>query len=392
MGLIKTIKENLYAEKIDGVIMRCGHMRDEPDDRDFQVGLFGFGDYTPLHQRLVLPTVSIKNQGSRNTCGWNSVTVQKENDEKGELSQRTLVIYANEQNLLTADGLSSTRNNQKAVHDFGIAERSFLDEVDAPWSVYADSAALTDRARVNASNHKSQSYWVVNGRNDTLKLLDQGRILATGSDWYAGYNMRGGFSAPWLITKEVGALVGGHAFVMIGYDLNYQGRKVYIFQNSYGKDWGDDGKFYWDMDHFDKVGYSRYAQLDIPVDTANFLNQFNSFNVKANDPKQPAIFFIRDGKKSPYPNWLTFEAYGGTKNGFELVDPKVLAAVQTGTEMDITVSPVWHIIKDAAAPANAIIIQNILANKNVKIGYNPQAKEWEVAGLPENLQDHLTLN
>lgn len=322
--LLKAKKSGLIPEKLD--------------DGHFSLGIFGWGEYKPKHSRQILKTQSVKNQGNINTCVFNSTTVQKEIDEKKKLSVRSMVIYAKRKGWLSGDGFSTLINGQKVLRDFGIMD-DIIDESITRWSKY--SAGILNE--VVASKNKISSYWEVRKRSEILKLLDEDKAVTTGMDWYTGFNQGGGFSKPWLITMKNGWKVGSHAVVIIGYDMNYQGKQVYIIQNSYGKFWGDSGKFYVEMSYLEGKNYGFLTNLDIHVDIGKFLNEYDGKNVKGD--KSNSIYHIQGGKKKPYPNWSSFLAWNGKDNGFVNVPQDEIDAVDEGDIMDIKKSYYWKFLK-----------------------------------------------
>jgi hypothetical protein len=319
-----------------------------PEDfRDFQTGIFGWGTYTPKHTRKINQTLSVKNQRNLNTCQWNATTAQKEPDEDCLLSTRLLVAKGKKMGLVEGDGFSNLRSGQKVLQDYGAVEEGLFTEPiingNIIWDEYIrlNPDLYTDRA----SKHKISSFWAVSSRNDLLKLLDEGRIIATGTMWYSGFNQGGGFSSPWIISSKVGYQIGGHAFVIVGYDLNYHGKKVYICQNSYGKEWGDKGLFYVTMDYMDGNNYGYYTNLDdVDKELGKFINDYDGQNVRGKGT--PGIFHIQNGKKKAYPNMETFLAWNGKRRGFVEVDKAILDKVENGDIMDIKKSDYWTFLKD----------------------------------------------
>lgn len=341
--LLHSLRQKLFGERNNhGPTLGTGLLRDELDERDFKLGIFGWSDYQPKYQHLEIPTLSLKNQGSFNTCVLNSATVQKELDEKLVLSVRFLVCLARREGMLQGNGFSSLRDIQKLIQKFGICEAPLFPEGDAnlDWDSYADVTLLTPERIANAALHKSSTYFYTISRNDTLKMLDEGKTLHTGMPWYQGFNMGGGFSWPWLIWMVKGFLVGGHAFLITGYDLNYQNKKSYIVQNSYGFGWGDKGKFYVEMDFFDKVGYERYVQIDLPLEIAKIISEHQGQFVK--DISSSAIYFITNNTKRAFPDMTTFIAFGGYKKKYTEINSVALAQIPDGPVMDIKQSPYWN--------------------------------------------------
>ena len=260
---LKAILKHLLT----GYVFRAkpsGLLPTPPDDRDFNVKIFGWSNYTPKHSRHVIPTLSIKDQKSRNTCQWEATTVQKEIDERMQLLRRVIIAWGRQNGLTAGDGASDLRSGQMALQSYGIARSGFMSDDYLNWNDYTNINLADKALAVECDQHKIQSFWFLSKREEILKVLDDGKAVVTGIDWYTGFNQGGGFRAPWLITGRVGYLVGGHAIAIIGYDLNYHGRKVYILQNSYGAQWGDNGKFYIDMDYLDnpQVNYGFVANID----------------------------------------------------------------------------------------------------------------------------------
>jgi len=280
-----------------------GLLPHEEDSRDFQLGaLFGTQPYIPKNQRLVIPTLSVKNQGRLNTCGWCASTVQKEIDERNILAVRGLVQRGLREGEVTQDGFSSLRGNQRMIQKYGIPEEVVMAPLEGSgWPEYSKDV-LTAEVIENAAKHKSSSYFQARTKDEILRFLDQERPLETGIDWFAEYNMGGGFDAPWIIEALGENLVGGHAFVCIGYDLNYHGKKVFVFQQSAGPAWGDKGKFYIEMNFALLHCYAFYGQIDIPVDIASFLNAHQFDFVKGSSP---ACYQILGDKKYPFPDEAT---------------------------------------------------------------------------------------
>lgn len=304
-----------------------GLIWEEKDLRDFETGIFGWGEYTPKNKRVRIPTVSVKDQGNKNNCQWQASTVQKEIDEGVALSARSLSAYGQKNGLVTGNGFSAISSGDKALISWGICEEQAIGGEDIQdWDAYTalGIGALTPLA----GEHKSKSYWNVGSRNDRLKLLDEGRVLKTAIDWYTGYNQGGGFAAPWIITGTSGWKIGGHCFVIVGYDLNYYGRKVYICQNSYGRDWGAGGDFYIDMDFFDNNNWGCNAQLDIPLDEAKKMNLKDMLKSILRDSKG-GLWFVKGGKKQKIDGVMGMLTAYTVEFGVETNDSKLAKLKET---------------------------------------------------------------
>lgn len=396
--MLKHIARHLLADKVNGKKYFAGGLKKhKKDERDFKypmgVSLLG---YTPKQSRLIIQTVSIKDQAPDNTCTQESVTAQKECDEGVELSEEGATCAAVEVKVVSGNGFSTLRDMQQVVQKVGLPEKRLLNLTHVVgWAAYSNPKNLTPEIRENALLHKSQSYFLCNNRDERLKALDDGRTLHAGMDWFSEYNVSSGFAAPWLIiapgkvykiggdnsgtvntnfvvqmlvllkdickalfSKFLGGLVGGHALLMIGYDLNYNGRKVYIIQNSYGPYWGDKGKFYVDMDMYDRYGDACYAQVDITVDVAYFLNNHNWSFVKSDNSLKKSVYQIIGDTKYPFENWVTFLAYNGTKSQIEEVADSILENIKTGEAMDIKAAPGYEMLRELVQPDNYKLVMD----------------------------------
>jgi len=333
------------------------------DPRDLPTGIFGWFDYKPKHQQHVIPTLSVRDQKGFNTCAWNVATTQKEIDEGMRLSVRSLVIAGKKMGYVSGNGFSNLRDNQKVLQKWGILKEGLIPENPSnEWKKYSDPKAIQG-LDAEAAKHKIASYWKVTSRNDALKLLDDGRTIATGMKWYTAFNMSGGFRMPWIIYKVIGALVGGHAIKIKGYDLKYKGKKVYHCQNSFGKRWGLNGDFFIAMDYMDKKNYGYYTNLDeINDELGKFIVKYDGQNVKGKGDS--GIFHIQAGKKKPYTSWLSYLSWEGTARGFMEVEKNILDQVEEGEMMDFKKSKYYKFIKDVEESNQMDKLLEILLNKD----------------------------
>lgn len=377
--MIRKIRQWLFKEKHNGRFYTVGLIRDKEDERDLKLG-FSFFGYTPLHKVKVLKTYSIKNQ-AYNTCGQESYTVQAEVDEKCELSERSQTCFMRKSGLISGDGFSSLKGNQQSGINNGIAEKEWLtgDDFKMGWEQYSNPSALSQRVIDNATLHKAKNYASIMGRNARLKTLDEGSALHTGMDWYSGFNISGGFGSPWIITKNSGWLVGGHAVAMIGYDLP---RNVYIIQNSYGETWGGyvdsegnkhAGCFAVDMDFFDKYGHATYKRIDLDENLDELIAQYEGKQVKVKG--NPAIYKIVNGTKKSYPDAMTFYAdggfYGKWGTSYVSISGALLDKIQDGGQILMEETLNYPYIKNnlpmlstLSEPQNLEKLKEIIKNEN----------------------------
>jgi hypothetical protein len=305
------------------------------DPRDFDLGIFGWGaTYKPKHNHVLIKTKRVIDQGSFNICQWCASTTAKEVEENTILAERSLICKGVEMGLVSGNGFSDLDAGDKVLKEWGIVDAEHFDNdyCYGNWYEFAKKQVNTAEIKALAGLHKIASHWKLNKRGDILKLLDDGKVLKTAILWFTGFNQGGGFAIrKFIMDRFVGYSVGGHCFVCIGYILNFigidkfnkivtgkGGRNVYVKQNSYGSQWGqtiidDDGTiynglFFSDMDFFDKQGWGFKATLDMPLDVAHFITDYNNMNVKAEGDS--SVWYISQGKKHKYLTPLSLKKSG----------------------------------------------------------------------------------
>jgi len=301
------------------------------------MALLAVGSITNRNTGLIEP-LSIKHQKRTNTCVWQSYAVSREATEGAPLSPKSLVRYAITRGYIRGNGFSTLREGQKAGIEFGVAEESLLDNSISSWRDYA-WGGLSDRVKENAYKHKGKSYFSVRSKNETLKALDDGIPIHTGFTWRSSYNMSGGLRAPYVLPIGRGYVIGGHAFTLIGYDLD---KGLYKFQNSCGEGYGEKGCFYVRMDVWHRISPQGYVTVDMDDMTiAEFLKSYEGKEVKIKE--NPAIYKIENGKLRAFTDPLTFHAHGGSfePESYTLVASKLLDMLEDGEPMMAHESPHW---------------------------------------------------
>jgi len=314
-----------------------GLLKDKEDERDWKYSAVRAEDgevgiaYSPKSYTKQISTLSIKDQRPYNICCFASATVQKEKDEGVELSPRSLVAYARSAGYITGNGYSSLRNAQQAIIEHGIAEASLVkEEPRNDWETYTKHYSLSSKeVTSSAANHKAKAQLLLTSQSDWFHALDNDRIIQTGCAWFSGYNT---LPDPYVLPIGKGVNVGGHAFVCIGYDL---GNKVFIFQNSFGRNWGNNGIFYVRFADFGAL-YQGRLTVDMPNIVNTVAASYEGKDIKsASDPK---IYHVMEGKKLWYPDEKTFFSWGGrfgTDKTWTLVSSQILSAIPDGGVMKL---------------------------------------------------------
>lgn len=355
--MLEKVNRRIFKEKLNGHEYQANGIKPmtvaDLEERAFLYEQLGGLDkpYKPKADTNGVESLSVKDQGSKNTCSWHAYTLAREIQEKKILSPRSIVAYARKHGLLYNDGFSTLANNNKAGCDFGIAEESLLpDDPNLDWEEYSNAKLLTEAVVQNAALHRAdyRKTFYVRTIDEILKALDDGYAIEYGYDWRSAYNMSYGFSAPWILPWGKGFSVGGHATVGKRYtDLVYRDGKVVDgllkSQNSYSKGWGLQGDFYVRLS--DLIKARAVGMVVVDLDDQQFADFVKSYEGKfVGHAYSKAIWKIEDGKKRAFPNPLVFKAFGGKtglSRNWTLVSRSLLDQVPDGEDMTVMESPIW---------------------------------------------------
>jgi len=215
---------------------------------------------------------------------------------------------------------------------------------------------LNPNAMANASKHKAQSFWKATTRDEIMKGIDEGFIFHTGMMLYSGYNY---LKLPFKIKLFDGTVVGGHAWDIIGYDLNYQNLgECFICQNSFGESWGDKGKFYISSSELlpQIKNWGGYFTLDIPKELGRWL-QDNQGKIIKNEsgvtPEEKSKLYILQGKEKRWiPDEATFSSWGFDGVSMIIDNEGYLKQISEGIPLDF-----W-------SGKNVLIIKQIIQQRS----------------------------
>lgn len=304
------------------------------DERDLKLGDLGWGHYEPKNQRVLLSSgLPFKTQRF-NTCTFNSRAASKEFDEGMPLSVDYLVKKAASAGYISGDGFANLRASEIIAQKQGVCEERLLPrDSNSSWGGYSDASVITEEMDANAALHKSQSFWSVSNKYQLWKLLDEGRTVRVGSVWKTAFNA-GFLQAPWVLNFNEGIVVGGHAYLVVGYDRNLEGNDVFICQNSYGPNWGDKGRFNIKVEDLENAmaKYGAFADLDMPKDVGKFLQDNEGKTVKS--ASTPDIYLIEKGKKRHFPDLATLYVHGFADSQIIVDADNLLPQIEDGQAMD----------------------------------------------------------
>lgn len=245
---------------------RYDWMPDLPDHRDFN-----FSEQIALPERipdlvdLRAQCSPVENQGNMGSCTGNAIAglvefleladLKTHNDAEPEVfndgqysgqhsgpysNVSRLFIYYNERELsgtTGSDSGSTIRNGMKAIATWGVCREKL-------WS-YTDNHLLEKpaaKAYGEGAKHRIGSYLRISDLETGLQCL------ATGFPFVFGFTVFQSFESPEVAKTGIVPLptkgeqvLGGHAVMAAGYDLN---KEWLIVRNSWGVKWGDHGYFY----------------------------------------------------------------------------------------------------------------------------------------------------
>lgn len=311
------------------------------DERDFVFSsVFG---YTPKNTAVDFSSFIVRyhNQVQQNTCVIESGTGGKEPDEGVELSVVMPSAYLKKKGLMSATG-TSLSVFQKFLYDVGVCKRNLtVENYQASWDEFADWRVLSQEVMDDAGKHKSGSFGVMYDLDSVLKKIDEAHengkfiFLQTGTDWHSGYNMNGGLRDPWILEYAKGIYRAGHAFLIVGYILNYHGYDVIKCLNSYGKGWGDGGYFYVKFSDFQKMfgKYGVYFNSDVPKSIAGWTSINNGRAVK--EIAGPKVYILDGGKKRHIPDEAIMWMLGITPQQIVIDEDNFLPQVPEGEPIGV---------------------------------------------------------
>lgn len=219
-----------------------GALKDEYDPRDYIYSPVGDGAYPVGYKLEQMP---IKNQGAINSCVAHSVALIKEIQEFYETGKRvefsTGWIYGYRLSsqyqgvgMYPKEALANLKNYGNVTADI------FPENFEYAEIQYLISNRKTECIE-QAKKYKISAYARVNSVSAVKDCLyNQHSPVMVICDIYDSFYTIG---ANGKVPLKSGALQGSHAMTIIGW-TKISGAEYYIVQNSWGKEWGDNGLCY----------------------------------------------------------------------------------------------------------------------------------------------------
>ena len=287
-----------------------GYVPDSYDPRDFALEAFvGATDTFPTDFLVDVPFVT--HQGQIPSCSAHAVTTMKYAQEGVRLSPRFNFAWSKFNDGYQGWG-TSFRNAIMVLQEHGaVTEHEYPDSNMLPEVDYTNVKNIPITASMKALDFKSKSYVLFTASDVALfqALYTYKTPVLCGCPWYQSYNRIG---TDGKIPDKTGT-ASGHAFVCIGWKT-VDDDVWFIFQNSFGANWGDKGRFIIKADEIkDRLYSSLFVTIDMDkeeakkIDTAYKLNSkkpmmdlkllLNQGHVLLQETEESGTFYINKGDK-----------------------------------------------------------------------------------------------
>ena len=226
---------------------KYGWKRDLPDKRDhlFEINylLSIEKPFEKVDLREKCPNVY--NQEELGSCTANALACAIQFDEMRQKLEDSvpsrLFIYYNERDMegnIDNDSGASLRDGVKSINRIG-----YCNENQWMYNTEKFSEKPPEECYIYAKKHKSLSYKKVQQDEIHIKsVLNMGFPIVFGISVYESFETEDVSKTGVVPLPENNErMLGGHAIVLVGYDDE---KRLFIFRNSWGEDWGDKGYGY----------------------------------------------------------------------------------------------------------------------------------------------------
>lgn len=190
----------------------------------------------------IIPSI-VLDQQKLGSCVANAVYACFYIVSKGQISLSRLQLYmcnrAVDGDSLTVDSGADITNCMKTILSYGISAETLWPYIITNFAKLAPSASFTNTYKI--PNFK---YTTINQDIETItSYISTNNPVICGILVYTSFdgtiaNKYGVIPMPNMQSEQI---LGGHCILLVGYDTS---KKVFKFQNSWGKSWGDNGYGY----------------------------------------------------------------------------------------------------------------------------------------------------
>ncbi len=239
-----------------------GWVPDIPDHRDriFQAELAAAKGVTlPRSIDLRPDCPPIYDQGQLGSCTANALAAAFDFDhhKEGEpfMSPSRLFIYWNERNLegtVDSDAGAMIRDGVKVLVKLGASPETDWPYDIAKFTVKPPVQAYQDGLKNRLLTYQRIMRPAANPTNDMLTCLSSGYPFVTGISVYESFETDATAATGRIpVPQKSETLLGGHAILVVGYDI---GKEEFICRNSWGSSWGDKGYCYLPFEYLASTG------------------------------------------------------------------------------------------------------------------------------------------
>jgi C1A family cysteine protease len=233
---------------------RYGWKVQKPDHRDLKFKLIRRDIQLPQLVDLRPFCSAVENQGNLGSCTANALVGNLEfvelKDKVPYEEKSRLFIYYNERDIegtTDQDSGAEIRDGIKTLAKDGCCSESEWDyditqfAVQPPFQCYID-----------AKQHRITNYYGLETQDEILNCLASGYPVVVGISVYESFESEDVAKTGIVPIPDLNEqLQGGHAVLVVGYDLQKQ---IYIVRNSWGDTWGDKGYFYLPFEYLNTLG------------------------------------------------------------------------------------------------------------------------------------------
>lgn len=191
--------------------------------------------------------------GNAIVSGYELMTRRLYPDAFVDLSR--LFVYYNAriyEDTVTWDSGASISNGLKGLSVYGVCKESLW-----PYKLSNIFIKPNEEAYAEALHRKIPKYQRVVSINDTLDAINNNYPVVAGIDIFESFFDL--LNEQSTISEGI-VSSGGHAVLLVGYDM---AKKHFIVENSFGKNWGDQGYFYMPFDYYSEYMLEQWI-FDIP--------------------------------------------------------------------------------------------------------------------------------
>lgn len=218
----------------------------------------------------------VEDQGDLGSCAGNAMTncyelmvKQRYPDKFSDLSRLYAYYHARliEGNLTEDSGVYSLRNMIKGVQKFGLCQEKVW-----PYKVENYDLKPSDEAYEDARTRSITEYRSLRSQTDMLEALNIGYPVIVGIEIFEDFLLVDQKNPLVSLPDENESSLGGHAVVIIGYDL---GKQQFLIKNSFGTEWGDSGYAWLPFEYSKKYVFDRWS-FDISDQTTVVIKDYSA--------------------------------------------------------------------------------------------------------------------